>query len=118
MPWYGENEMTCKKQTVVFLIFNIENKIVSIGTNYCKNPQLVCPREIMNCKTGEGYELCKNICNQEYHAEIDSINNLNNIDIPSFGLLIGHTYCCDNCLQKLNIVGITNIIIIKELVIQ
>lgn len=110
--------MTCKKQLVIFLLFNNNNTIVSVGTNHCENPQDICPREILGYKSGEGYDLCKSICKQNNHAEIDSINNLmNNINL-SFGILIGHTYCCDNCYQKLNKLGVTNIVIIKELVVK
>ena len=52
--------MTCAKQTIIAII----NKYYKfyIGLNWCKNPQTICPRH--NMKTGEGYDLCKSICDQ------------------------------------------------------
>lgn len=40
-----------------------------IGYNDCRRPQAVCPRE-----KGEGYDKCKLICDQQFHAETDAID--------------------------------------------
>ena len=48
----------CAKQVVG--AFAIVDNVLYVGTNECLNPQKVCPREGM--KTGEGYELCRDVC--------------------------------------------------------
>lgn len=106
--------MTCIKQSVFCFLLDKANNIISLGSNWCKNPQDKCPRK--DFKTGIGYELCSNICKQNAHAEIDAINNLNQNNFPITCILIGHYYCCQSCLEELKKIGIKNIIIIKELV--
>lgn len=101
----------CLKQRVNAIIVTKDNYII-FGTNNINNKIDICPRA--NSKSGEDYHFCKDICNQNAHAEVDAINNAlkNNIDINDSTLyLIGHTYCCNNCLENLNKYNIKNIII-------
>lgn len=101
----------CLKQRVNAIIVTKDNYII-FGTNNINNKIDICPRA--NSKSGEDYHFCKDICNQNAHAEVDAINNAlkNNIDINDATLyLIGHTYCCNNCLDNLNKYNIKNIII-------
>ena len=62
--------------------------------------QPFCPRYEQGCKTGEGYDLCKNICKQTGHAEItaiqDAITNKQNLRHADL-YLFGHWWCCKNC---------------------
>jgi deoxycytidylate deaminase len=59
-------------------------------------------------KTGEGYDLF-DICKQENHAELAAILDAKskNIDLLDSTLfLLGHTYCCQPCLDKMRDTGI------------
>lgn len=108
------NSFVCLKQRVNAVIVSKDNQIV-FGTNNINNKVDCCPRA--NSKSGEDYHFCKDVCNQNAHAEVDAINNAlkNNIDINEATLyLIGHTYCCNNCLENLKKYNITNIIIYPE----
>jgi len=98
----------CVKQDVVAIIKN-RNKIF-IGINSCNNPQFVCPRD--NMPSGIGYELCKSICRQTNHAEVNACINAGEYASGATLYLIGHSYCCDDCLQIMKEYGIKEIIIL------
>ena len=99
----------CAKQTTIAVIEN-EGEFW-VGSNWCANPQEECPRYDM--KSGEGYELCKEICKQHAHAEVDACLNAGEKAKGGTLYLIGHTYCCDNCKRVMEEHGIQNIIICK-----
>jgi hypothetical protein len=105
--------MTCAKQTVLCLLLDINWNVISYGSNECKNPVEVCPRE--DLETGIGYDLCRDVCKQVGHAEINAIRNITNGDVPYICIVIGHSWCCDNCLEVLTKNNISNLIIIKSI---
>ena len=98
----------CAKQDVVAIIKN-GNKIFT-GTNSCDNPQSVCPRD--NMPDGIGYELCKSICMQTNHAEVNACINAGEYSNGATLYLIGHSYCCDDCKEFMKASGIREIIIL------
>lgn len=109
-------EKPCLKQSVKALIITKDGKEV-YGANDIRNEVTVCPRVEKGCKTGEGYDLCKSVCNQNFHAEVSAIQNAKEkgIDIKGSTLyLVNHTYCCDNCIAKMKIAGIKEAHILLE----
>ena len=45
------------------------------GSNKMMNTEITeCPRELQGYVSGAGYHLCKEICNQDFHAEVDAIS--------------------------------------------
>lgn len=102
----------CLKQTVVALIYK-HGQLLGAGSNMIYNDGIVlCPREGM--KTGEGYEKCKDICKQGFHAEIEACHNAyeNFRDISGSTLyLIGHTYACEDCISKMKVYGIKKLVV-------
>ncbi len=106
----------CIKQTVKALIVSTDNQMV-YGSNAINNDVIECPRVIEGCVTGEGYHLCKSVCNQNEHAEVTAIQNAKaqNIDIKGATLyLVGHTYCCDNCKSSMKAAGIIKAVCIDS----
>lgn len=106
----GEIDITlgkCAKQETIAIIEN--NGQYWIGTNWCNNAQKKCPRKGM--PTGEGYELCKNLCKQNSHAEVDACIKAGELAMGGTLYLLGHTYCCDNCKNVMTEYGIENVII-------
>ena len=97
----------CTKQTTVAVIIN--NGEFWVGTNSCDCPQKVCPREGM--KTGEGYNLCKDVCKQKAHAEIDACLKAGKKARGGTLYLMGHTYCCDECKKVMKEYGIKKVVI-------
>jgi deoxycytidylate deaminase len=98
----------CKKQTTLAIIMK-DNKLISIGINEIKAEVIECPR--MGLPSGVGYELCKSICNQKYHAEVDACVKAGEMAKGATLYLIGHTYCCDNCKKTMDEYGIANVIV-------
>ena len=66
-----------------------------VGTNFVNSPQLTCPREGM--ATGVGYHLCKEICDQPAHAEVNACLAAGERARGGTLYLEGHYYACDNC---------------------
>lgn len=97
--------MTCAKQTVVAIIKN--NGKVWFGTNWCENPQRICPRSGM--KTGEGYDLCKSICEQVSHAEVMACKWAQAEAEGGTMIIYGHAYVCDDCKRVAREYGIREI---------
>lgn len=99
----------CAKQNVLAVIVN-GNEIFT-GSNGCLNPQNKCPRK--NMKSGSGYELCKDICQQPNHAEISACILAGKYANGSTLYLFGHTYCCDNCKKVMDKCGIKEVVFMK-----
>lgn len=102
--------MTCAKQIVKAVIVASDGEIFK-GDNSCANPQEVCPRDSEGYKSGEGYHLCKEICDQEAHAEVDAITKAGSKSKGATLYLTGHSYACDNCSKAAELAGIKVIII-------
>jgi len=103
----------CLKQSVYAMIEAPSGEIV-YGSNSINNIVAECPRDKLEMVSGQGYHLCKSVCNQNEHAEVSAIKAAisKNIDIAGGKLfLVGHTYCCNNCLSELKKHGITDITI-------
>ena len=100
----------CAKQEVIAIIEN--NGQYWIGSNYCLTAQDTCPRAGM--PSGEGYELCKSVCGQCAHAEIDAVMSGPARSMRDGTLyLIGHRYVCEDCKRVLAAHGINTIVIGK-----
>ncbi|MBL7058628.1 hypothetical protein ISS03_04790 [Patescibacteria group bacterium] len=88
----------CKKQSTGAVIVK-NGVILAKGCNAGKKVD-ICPRVTANYKTGEGYHLCREVCQQEGHAEVSAIINArkNEQNIKGANLyLYGHWWCCQNC---------------------
>jgi deoxycytidylate deaminase len=108
---------SCVKQPVQAMIVTSDKTTKIYGMNKIINPITTCPRVEQDMKTGEGYHLCHEVCNQQAHAEVDAIMNAKkqNIDIHGSTLyLAGHTYCCDNCLEQMYKSGVKKVFVIAE----
>lgn len=105
---YGHNTR-CAKQHVIAIIISKDQEYF-IGTNKCLSPQKKCPRH--GLESGEGYHLCKDICRQVSHAEIAALNSAGYKAKDSVLILIGHTYCCDDCINKMLLAGVKQVIIV------
>ena len=103
----------CAKQIVSATIVT-EDGHVFYGQNDCENPQTVCPRDTAGCKSGEGYEMCKDICQQTGHAEINALTRAGDAANGATLFLQGHTYACDPCKEAAIAAGIKRIVIIPR----
>ena len=79
----------CVKQNVYATVVTPDGESFT-GTNLCRNPQKVCPREVQGMKSGEGYELCQSVCQQDGHAEVNALRAAGNKAKGSILYLSGH----------------------------
>jgi deoxycytidylate deaminase len=98
----------CAKQAVTATIVAL-NGHRYVGTNHCLTPQKTCPRG--DLPTGVGYELCKTVCNQDGHAEVNAARIAGDVAKGATLYLEGHTYACDNCRKHTFSAGVAEIII-------
>jgi deoxycytidylate deaminase len=98
----------CVKQVVTATIVSRDGQQF-VGTNHCNNAQKVCPRADM--PTGVGYELCRSICEQPAHAEINAIAEAGPAADGGVLYLQGHTYACGICSRAAAEAGIVAIVV-------
>lgn len=98
----------CVKQTVTATVVTPAGKQWS-ATNHCMTPQVTCARAGM--PTGEGYELCRSVCRQPAHAEVNAIKFAGKNARGATLYLEGHTYACEPCQTAARAAGIAQIII-------
>ena len=107
----------CVKQSVYAMLVTEEGKEF-FGANWMTNKEVtVCPRVTLKCKTGEGYEHCKDTCNQEFHAEpavIDAAINAGYSVVNAVIYVVGHTVCCDNCRNTMYNEGVSEAIVLDS----
>ena len=113
---HSEGHRACLKQSVYAMIEVGDHKI--FGLNQMLNDEITeCPRDAQGYISGAGYHLCKEICKQDGHAEVDAIKRANDLGIDLTGgklTLVGHTYCCSNCTNEMDVAGITEVEILPE----
>ncbi len=100
----------CAKQTVTATLIAKDGETF-VSTNYCREPQVTCPRADM--PTGQGYEKCINICKQDGHAEVNAVKLAGDKANLSKIYLQGHYYACDNCQSVAKNAGVQEIILQK-----
>lgn len=101
----------CAKQTVTATLVASDGTHFK-ATNHCDTPQNTCPRGGM--PTGKGYELCKSVCNQRAHAEVNAIKLAGDKALGARIFIEGHTYACERCLEAAKIAGVAEILIGKR----
>jgi len=107
----------CIKQPV-YAMLRTKSGLDFFGSNEMNtSPGSTCPRDDLGYKTGEGYALCKSACSQDSHAEIECIKraikqNICTIDSTLF--LIGHYYCCENCMGFMLKNGVKTVIFLDD----
>jgi hypothetical protein len=101
----------CAKQEVLAMVITPTGEVF-IGANYCKTPQEKCPRGTM--PSGEGYEMCRDICHQVGHAEQVALHTAGPSAAGSILYVMGHTYVCAVCRTMAEAFGVREIILASE----
>lgn len=99
----------CAKVVVTATLVTV-NGNQYIGSNHCLTPQKVCPRDTQGYPSGQGYHLCKEICNQPAHGEVNAINFANSIEEnASKGAVIhvDYSWICGACSKTAEEFGAT-----------
>lgn len=112
IPWPVTTDSVgrqCAKQVVRATVKTAKGRYF-VSSNYTeRSPDGGCPRSGM--ATGRGYELCREVCGQHSHAEINALRlagpNANGATL----FIEGHTYACEPCRQAASEAGIIEIVI-------
>lgn len=96
----------CAKQTVTATVI-AKDGTRYISTNYTMNPQQSCPRAEM--PTGVGYHLCKVVCAQPAHAEVNALRIAGDSARGAHMIIEGHTYACEHCARAAADAGVARI---------
>lgn len=99
----GVTRQRCAKQLVLAVLVTPLGENFW-GTNWCEHPQKSCPRGSM--PSGQGYDLCRDICGQKAHAEIDALQQAGGKAKGGTVIVFGHTYCCLACIKAMNAAGV------------
>ena len=99
----------CAKQTCTAIVI-CPNGEWYVGYNWCASPQQECPRK--DLPTRVGYEMCKDICLQHSHAEVDACERAGDSAKGATMLVLGHYYCCESCLKAMEKAGIKKVFIL------
>ena len=107
----------CIKQPVNAVLITVDGT-KHFGANWMSNYDVsVCPRVTAGCPSLTGYELCSDVCNQEFHAEpaaIDACINAGADPQGSIVYLTGHTVCCQPCQDTMKAAGVKKAICIDN----
>jgi len=91
----------CRRRPVAAVLVTPDGRIV-IGRNNIANPQPVCPRDASKCERGEGWQLCREICGQRHHAEVDALEQAGEEARGGTVYLVGHEVACPDCAAALD----------------
>jgi deoxycytidylate deaminase len=92
-----------------------QGQLLGWGNNSVARPQEICPRQDM--LTGTGYDLCKTVCQQHYHAERATIECALEAghDLAGSSLfLYGHWWVCEDCWDHIIKARIARVFLASE----
>lgn len=103
----------CAKQAIIAVI--VKDNRFYVGSNWVHNPQAECPCKDLppsrryEREDGDVCEMCRDICNQHAHAEVDACQKAGEDARGAILYLIGNTYCCRNCIETMHAYGIKEV---------
>lgn len=102
-----ENGYPCLKQVVKATVVSQDGSRFE-GTNFVRVKVSECPRK--DLPTGMGYILCREICQQSAHAEINALALAGEKAQGALLYVEGHHYACSDCQEAARRAGIKQII--------
>jgi hypothetical protein len=93
----------CTKQVVTCTLVHPDGRRW-VGENWVRNHQETCPRQGM--PSGQGYELCRDVCQQAGHAEEVAVRMAGADATGCTAYVEGHSYICENCEAVLQSAGV------------
>ncbi len=91
-------------------------RVIGIGSNGSDyHEKHGCKRKELQCKTGEGYELCEG-CHPKNHSEPTAIASAKSRGKDTVGAdlyLWGHWWCCESCWDYMIEAGIKNVYLLE-----
>ncbi len=95
-----------------------DDQIIGQGANATDAPQdrtLFCPRQVLECPSGQGYEHCPACVG--IHSEVAAVKNAkangNHTD-GTDAYLYGHWWCCEPCWKVMIDAGVRNVYLVEQ----
>lgn len=101
------DDSNCQKKKTSCLILK-SGKVVTSHSNHCEPPNGKCQR--LKTTTGKEYGLCNSTHAEQNCAKYMKENNL----YGGVAFLYGHYYACEECVESLKSVGVTEIILMGD----
>jgi deoxycytidylate deaminase len=95
--------MTCAKVQIDAILVTPSGEVFT-GRNSVRNPQTVCPR-VGDKYAREDYILCKTVCDQPYHAEVDALRKAGD-KARGATLYVEHNRICSECRAAIRKAGV------------
>lgn len=105
--YYSRWAGPCVKAHVVATLIAKNGKRY-VSSNFCLTPQDICPRA--DKPSGEGYKVCKSICNQPSHAEVSTLFAAKGNTVGST-MYVEYTWVCQDCKEACEAAGVKEIIL-------
>ena len=107
----NEKTVPCRDKNIVAVLTHKPTGQKFYGTNGIKRDVGYCPRNESNHRMNEGYDKCRNICQQEHHAEIaallSAVRHAPNLPLNQCVIDVYGTYqVCNNCQMVLGEHGV------------
>lgn len=95
----------------------LNNNVIAQGANCIEvaNRPMYCAREVLECKSGEGYDHCPTCVGS--HAERSALQNAQECGVVVAGAdlyLYGHWWCCKPCWDEMIQAGIKDVYLLSE----
>jgi deoxycytidylate deaminase len=103
----------CRGRQVIAILIAL-NGSVYVGSNGVDRQQAVCPRKAAGFGRGKGWELCRTVCGQDYHAEEAAIIDAGDNAAGGTLYLIGHDTVCEHCKEVLDSAGVKQVIFVDD----
>jgi len=103
----------CALRTVVAIVV-AKGGDAFVGTNKCLRPRAKCPRLVDD----GGYEMCKEMCGQLGHAEIDALQKAGRKARGATLVLVGHNHLCKGCLDACKAAGVARVAVVDDLLVK
>lgn len=104
----------CKDRTVMAALETSTGNVY-FGFNFTQSQPVWCPRE--NMPRGHGYALCKSVCGQWVHAEIDAIQQYEQHEPHGTSgrlFVYGVNHICDGCMTEINKRPFLSVVLVKD----
>lgn len=104
---YGVEQ--CARRVVTATVVSQDGRHF-IATNHVRAvPPTGCPR--VGLKSGVGWHLCKEVCGQQAHAEVNALALAGEKARGGALFIEGHDYICDDCRAAAARAGIARIVV-------
>lgn len=101
---------SCRRRNVVAVLVAADGRVF-VGSNGVALPLPQCPRTQAGMKGGEGWEICREVCNQRNHAERDVLARAGTAAMGGTLYLIGHERVCPDCMDAILRAGVRELVV-------